>query len=771
MNIETVAVIGAGVMGAGIAAQIANAGITVHLLDRPASEGSNRNAIAEAAVAKLLKTTPPPLMLPENARLIHPGNSEDDLARLADVDWIVEAVVEDPNIKRDLYRKLDQVCRPETIISSNTSTLPLTVLTKDLSESLKRRFLITHFFNPPRYMRLLELVTAKELAPEALKLITTFADEKLGKGCVLCHDTPGFIANRIGTFWIQIALQEAIAMNLSVEESDAVMTLFGIPKTGIFGLLDLVGLDLMPHILKSFLQTLPTQDKLRDIAGLPTLMSNMIEQGYTGRKGKGGFYRLKPNSVDKIKEAVDLQDGSYRTSEKFRIEGVFDTPESLRNFLSGDDKLSRYAWRVWSETFNYSAGLVPEIADDIFAIDKAMQWGYNWRYGPFQLLDRLHVEWFVERWCNKECRPLPFLLNDGKGLYRFDNDQLQYKHQPGQYRPVSIQPGVLTLSGIKQKRSPLLRNRSASLWDIGDGIACFELHTKMNTLDPYGLNLLCETIELIQREFKGLVIYNEGDNFSAGANLKLLAPSLMQKDWDAVEDILRLGQQSFTSLKYAPFPVIGAPFGLALGGGCEILLHCDAIQAHAELYIGLVETGVGLVPGWGGCKELLRRWLAFPKRPGGPIPAVSQCFETIALAKVSQSAFEAKKLLFLDRNDGITMNRDRLLADAKARTLNLAENYRPPEPYEFYLPGASARAALDIAIRTLQQAGQASAYDGVIARQLASLLSGGDTDITRPLTEQEILNLEREAFLNLVKQAGTLARLEHLLTTGKALRN
>ena len=770
MNIEKVAVVGAGVMGAGIAAQIANAGTTVHLLDLPAKEGPNRNAIAETAIAKLLKTEPPPLMLPQNAHLIHPGNSEDDLTRLAKVDWVIEAVIENPDIKRALYRRLHEICRPDTIISSNTSTLPLHLLTQGFPDSLKRRFLITHFFNPPRYMRLLELVTSAELAPEALARIHAFADEKLGKGCVLCHDTPGFIANRIGAFWIQTALREAIALKLSVEQSDTVMTLFGIPKTGVFGLLDLIGLDLMPHILKSLLQTLPAKDKMRDIAVVPSLMSDMIARGYTGRKGKGGFYRLKPDSAERIKESVDLQNGDYHTSEKFRIEDVTDTPESLRNFLSGNATLNRYAWRVWSETLTYCADLIPEIADDIVAIDNAMQLGYNWRYGPFRLLNRLGVDWFAKR-LHENCRAVPSLLTDGQDFYRFESRQPQYKSHTGHYRPLPIRPGVLSLGVIKQCDAPLLHNASASLWDVGNGIVCFEFHSKMNTLDPEALKLIDETVELIRRDFKGLVIFNEGDNFSAGANLKRLAPSLMQQDWKAIEAILRLGQKSYTALKYAPFPVVGAPSGMALGGGCEILLHCDAIQAHAELYIGLVETGIGLVPGWGGCKELLRRWLAFPKRPGGPMPAIAQCFETIALAKVSQSAFEAKRRLFLDRSDGITMNRERLLADAKTRVLSLVKNYRPPEPYEFHLPGASARAALDIAVHNQQQAGKASAYDGVIARQLANVLSGGDTDINRTLTEQNLLDLERQAFLHLAKQPGTQARLEHLLKTGKPLRN
>ncbi|PKM36388.1 MAG: 3-hydroxyacyl-CoA dehydrogenase [Gammaproteobacteria bacterium HGW-Gammaproteobacteria-10] len=771
MNIERAAVVGAGVMGAGIAAHIANAGIPVALLDIVPDNAANRNQIAEQAIAKMLAAQPSPLMHPNNVRLISPGNIEDDLGRLAEADWIVEAVLEDPDIKRNLYRQLEAVCRSDALISSNTSTLPLKVLTLQQSESFKRRFMITHFFNPPRYMRLLELIAPPDIAPDLFDAVATFADLRLGKGCVTCKDTPGFIANRIGTFWIQTALLEAIANNLTVEECDAAMALFGIPKTGVFGLLDLVGLDLMPHVLSGFKQSLPAKDRLRAIGAVPPLLSAMIEKGYTGRKGLGGFYRLKPDADTKIKEAIDLQTGDYRISEKYRIDGVSHRPEDLKKFLSGGEALNRYAWRVWSDTLSYAASLIPEIADDPLAIDTAMRLGYNWRYGPFELLDRLGVDWFVERLQEKH-QPIPYLLADRQGLYRTDKQGvLECKDEELRYRPIHRPEGMLSLGDIKRRAAPLLENASASLWDIGDGIVCLEFHSKMNTLDPDSLNLIQQSIGVVRDNFEGMVIHNEAEHFSAGANLTLLAPALMRQDWDAVAQIVELGQQTYQALKYAPFPVVGAPSGLALGGGCEILLHCDAVQAHAELYTGLVETGVGLVPGWGGCKELLRRWLSLPNRPGGPMPAISQAFETIALAKTSKSALLAKELLYLSEHDGITMNKDRLLADAKARVLTMIADYRPPEPYFYYLPGASARAALDIAVRNLTLSGKATAYDREIAGQLAFVLSGGDTDSLDPISEQDMLNLERQAFLHLVKQPGTAARLEHMLKTGKPLRN
>lgn len=770
MNIEKVAVIGAGVMGSGIAAHIANVGITVYLLDIVPKDASERNIIAKTALAKMLKTQPSPFMHPENARLITAGNIEDDLNTLTEVDWVIEAVIENPATKQDLYQKLENICRSNTLISSNTSTLPLSILTAKQPDNFKRRFMITHFFNPPRYMRLLELVTPPELNQELFNAVRHFADIKLGKGCVLCKDTPGFIANRIGTFWMQTAVLEAIALNLSVEQCDAALSLFGIPKTGVFGLLDLIGLDLMPHVLNNFKHSLNPDDRLYAIAEVTPLLQSMIAEGYTGRKGKGGFYRLQADSKEKIKQAIDLQNGSYNLSERFKIEDVSHKPYDLRAFLDTGDALSQYTWRVWSETLTYAADLIPEIADDIDAIDSAMRLGYNWRYGPFELLDRLSVEWFTDK-LEQEQHAIPAILANKNSLYRTEAGIAQYRDATLNYFPLHRAEGVLLLSDIKLQSQALLENASASLWDIGDGIACLEFHSKMNTQNPDSMGLIQQSIAKISSEYKGLVIYNESEHFSAGANLNMLTPAILEHDWASIKSIVQLGQNTFRALKYAPFPVVGAPSGLALGGGCEILLHCDAIQAHAELYTGLVEVGVGLVPAWGGCKELLRRWLENPKRPGGSMPAIAQTFKTIGLAKVSKSAQDAKGLLFLMKTDGISMNKSRLLADAKARALSLVNDYQIPEHPIYALPGKSAKAALDITINTLHKAGKASDYDVEITQQLAQVLSGGDTDITELLTEQNMLDMELEAFLYLVQQPGTLARLDHLLKTAKPLRN
>ena len=792
MDIKKVAVIGAGVIGASIAAHIANAGIPVFLLDIVPKDAENRNSIAEAAIAKLLKAEPAAFMHKNNARLVTPGNIEDHPDGLKDVDWVLEAVIEDPGVKQALYRKLDSICGPGTLISSNTSTLPLKLLSRGMPDGFKQRFMITHFFNPPRYMRLLELVSGAETKPELVDAVSRFADTHLGKDSVTCKDTPGFIGNRIGIYWLQYGLLEAIKLGLTVEQADAVMSApFGIPKTGIFGLLDLVGLDLIPHVLDSMKLALAKDDAFHQVSTLPELVKTMIADGYTGRKGKGGFYRLNEVEGKRVKESINLQTGGYRRSEKFAVPGVPKTQDELRAFLSRDDAICRFAWQVLSNTLAYSANLIPEISDDIVAVDTAIRLGYNWKYGPFELLDRIGVDWFVDRLLAENRAVPPLLAIVGAGLvpalsarvsgqpqgiaptslYKVESGKRWFIDLSGNYRPVPRTDGILLLSDIKLQAPAVLENPSASLWDIGDGVACLEFHSKMNTLDMDSLAMVRQSIEKVKTDFSALVIHNDADNFSAGANLTLLVQAIHSQDWPAVEQLIKLGQQTYRALKYAPFPVVGAPSGLALGGGCEILLHCDAIQAHAELYIGLVEVGVGLIPGWGGCKEYLRRWLEFARRPGGPMPAIAQAFETIGMAKVSKSAAEAREMLFLSTTDGITMNKDRLLTEAKAKALLLAQDYTPPNSAGYCLPGASAKAAMALAAGNLKIAGKITDYDLEISRQLAEVLSGGPCDITEPLNEDDLLNLELNAFLHLVRQPGTLARLEHLLKTGKPLRN
>ena len=766
MSINKVAVIGAGVMGASIAAHISNAGVPVLLFDRVPETATDRNVIAQTAIQNLLKAEPPALMRTANARLITAANVEDHLHLLADADWVIEAVIEEAHIKKALYQQLDAVCHADCLISSNTSTLPLHVLVDGLSEGFKQRFIISHFFNPPRYMRLLEFVASPQTRPELITAVREFADTKLGKDGVMCQDTPGFIGNRLGVYWLQCSLQEAIALGLTSTEADAVMTVFGIPKTGVFGLLDLIGLDLIPHVLSSMTRALAPNDAFQQVRQLPDVVQTMIAQGLIGRKAKAGFYRL---NAAHHKEAIDLNTGIYGAISPPDLGALQAAKKSgLANVLSHTDLLGIYAWRVFAKTLSYAASLLPEVTNDAAAIDTAMREGYNWRYGPFELLDQIGVAWFIDKLQAEQLGVPPFLANK-QAIYHVDAGQLTVADLTGQYHPVQRAKGIFLLADAKRQHAPVLTNRSASLWDVGDGVACLELHSKMNTLDHDNLSLLGQSIACVKHNFAALVIHNDSEHFSAGANLSLLPLAIHNQDWATVEQLIDLGQQTYLALKYAPFPVVGAPSGLALGGGCEILLHCDAIQAHAELYMGLVEVGVGLIPCWGGCKEYLQRCLAHQKN--GLIPPISAAFETIALAKVSKSAADAQDLLFLAASDGITANKNRLLAEAKAKALLLTTHYQAPQAPLYTLPGKTAKIRLSLGINALHSLGKASDYDVVISHYLADILSGGDCDMTLALTENELLTLEKKAFLALVQQSGTLARLEHLLKTGKTLRN
>ena len=761
-------------MGSGIAAQVANAGFEVILLDIVPEGADDRNAIAAGAVEKMLGTRPAPFMDPRNSRRISVGNLEDDLGRLAEADWIIEAVIERLDIKRDLYKKVDAVRKQGSIVSSNTSTIPLQSLLEEMPESFRRDFLVTHFFNPPRYMRLLELVVGAATRVDAAEEVRDFCDRALGKGVVECKDTPGFIGNRIGVYWLQCAVLEAMGQGLTVEEADAMAGRpLGFPKTGVFGLMDLVGIDLMPHILVSMENLLGPDDAMREYFQVPDLVEKMIADGYTGRKGKGGFYRLQRDGGKRVKQAIDLVSGEYHDTRKVKLASIeAGRSGGLRALMEHPDRGGAYAWRIMAKTLSYAVSLVPEIGDDIVAVDEAMKLGYNWSYGPFELIDRLGASWFAAR-LRDEGSQVPALLErvGDASFYRIADGRRQYFGTDGAYHDIERAEGVELLADVKLGAKPLAANASASLWDVGDGVVCLEFHSKMNAIDSDILAMIGQALSIVPGAYQGLVIYNEGANFSVGANLGLVLFAANTAAWDDIEATVSGGQQAYKALKYAPFPVVGAPSGMALGGGCEVLLHCDAVQAHAEIYMGLVEVGVGLIPGWGGCKELLLRWWGNKRRPGGPMPPVSKAFETISMACVSTSAADARRLLFLRHDDGITMNRDRVLADAKARVLALACDYAPPEAPQPSLPGATARTALQMAVDGFHKVGKASDYDTVIAGALADVLSGGDTDITETVDEDALLNLERRAFMSLVKRPQTIARIEHMLETGKPLRN
>jgi 3-hydroxyacyl-CoA dehydrogenase len=772
-KIQKVAVLGSGVMGSGIAAHIANAGIPVLLLDIVPKEASNRNVLAEGAIEKMKKMKPAPISHPKKLKLLTAGNMEDDLDKLADVDWIIEAVLEDPNVKHDVYKKIDAVRKKGSVVSSNTSTLPLKALIHGQSDAFRNDFMITHFFNPPRYMRLLEVVGEGD---EAMRAIEQFADVKLGKGVVRCKDTPGFIANRIGIYWMMVGLLEAMRLGISVEEADAVMGRpVGIPKTGVFGLFDLVGIDLMPHIGKAMLQLLPKDDAFHRMYQEPELIKKMIADGYTGRKGKGGFYRMnKGEGGKKVKEAINLATGEYAPAQKPKLESVNAARMGLIALVGHSDIGGQYAQAVLLKTLHYAASLIPEIADDIVAVDQAMRTGFNWKYGPFELIDRLKYQGqngaavFAAK-LQEAGLPVPKIIAaaNGRPLY----DGLNYMTLSGEYATIQRPTGVLLLNDEKLKgKKPITKNGSAALWDMGDGVALLEFTSKMNSIDPDILTMMGKSLEAVKANFKGLVIGGDGDNFSVGANLGFMLYAANMAAYPLISDVIRQGQQAVMALKYAPFPVVSALHGMALGGGCETVLHSTHVQAHLESYAGLVEVGVGLIPGWGGCKEMVFRHVREDGK-GGAMPGISKAFENIATAKVAESADLARDLGILRESDGITMNRERLLADAKAVVLREADSYEKREPHTIHLPGRGGWAALNMAVDNFVANGMATPHDAFISRHLATVLTGGDCDVTDEISEQYLLDLEHEVFMELVKHPATLDRIEHMLLTGKPLRN
>lgn len=800
MPIQKVCVIGSGVMGSGIAAQVANAGIPVVLLDivpRDLKEGDDRSKIAKGAIEKLLKMDPAPFMSNRNAKLITPGNLEDDLKLIEDCDWVVEVVLEDLKIKHATYEKISKHLKKGAIVSSNTSTIPLEMLTEPLSKDLKKNFLITHFFNPPRYLRLLEIVTGKDNDTAIVKEVVDFCDVKLGKGVVKCKDTPGFIVNRILTFFMQSAINVAIEDKVSIEVADAILSKpVGIPKTGVFGLIDLVGVDLMPHLADSLLSTLPKEDAYRKIYKDYGFIDGLIKAGYTGRKGKGGFYRLNPDG-SKEKQALKINPDSFDESQyvkadKPKLASMDAGKQGLRAVVETDDEGGKYAWKVLRDTLVYAASLVPDIADSIAEVDEAMRLGTNWKSGPFELIDQLGASWFAAK-LKEEGIAVPKLLSAvGEGsFYKVEDGKRVFFGTDGKYKPVPRAQGVLLLSDIKLSSKPVIKTGSAAVWDIGDGVLCVEFTGKMNALDDQVFEAYQQSIKMITKsegKYKAMVIYNEGSHFSAGANLGLALFAINVALWPQIEELVSGGQKIYKALKYAPFPVVSAPSGMALGGGCEILLHSDHVQAHAETYCGLVEVGVGLIPGWGGCKEMLLRYQEeereqFDKNTGGrkmwfspkntPMGAVRKAFETIAMARVAKSAQEAKEIKYLKKTDGITMNRDRLLFDAKQKAIELAKDYVAPVPVtDIRLPGPSGKLALDMAVADMAKSGKATPYDVVVSGAVARVLTGGDkADWTKPMSEDDIYKLERDQFIDLVRHDGTQKRVEYMLEKGKPLRN
>jgi 3-hydroxyacyl-CoA dehydrogenase len=772
VSFAKVAVIGSGVMGSGISAHIANAGIPVLLLDIVPPNAEDRSVLARRALERMRAAPSSPFMLPKNADLVTVGNLVDDLHKLQDADWIIEVVLEDVKVKKALYASIDAVRKPGSIVSSNTSTITLNALLEGQSPGFRRDFLITHFFNPPRQMRLLEIVTGPETRADATAIVQDFCDHQLGKGVVHCKDTPGFIANRLGIFFLQAAVNAAFAFGVTVEEADAVFSKpFGMPSTGVFGLLDLIGIDLIPHIAASFMAALPAEDAYRAVNIQHPLVTKMIAEGFTGRKGKGGFYMMRRSETGKVLEAINLGTGDYHPSRKAQVAVLENSKGDLRAICESPDRIGLFVWRALSQVLAYAASLVPHIADDIVAIDTAMRLGFNWAWGPFELIDKLGAAWFATRLQDEGREVPPFLACAARtSFYRAGRQQQEYLAVDGKFAPIRRPSGVLLLSDVKRNSIPVLRNEAASLWNIGDGVVCLEFHTKMNTVDSLLLAFIRQAIHFVEisdRRYLAMVVHNESHVFSAGANLALMRAALDSGDGAGLETFIRQGQETYQAVRFAPFPVVAATAGLALGGGCEFLLHCSAVQAYGEAGMGLVEPKVGLVPGWGGCTQMLGRTLA--KSGGDDVSSVIRLFEMMILATTAKTAFDAKALAYLRPADRITMNRDRLLFDAKQRALELCRDYRAPEPWKMRLLGRDGNAALISVLHNLAGLGKISPHDTVVGKSLADILCGdGGETVT---AECDVLKAERAAFLNLARNSQTRARIDHMLATGKPLRN
>jgi 3-hydroxyacyl-CoA dehydrogenase len=808
--IHKVAILGAGTMGARIAAHFANAGVPSYLFDivPPDADAPARNKIAAAGLDAAKKSKPTAFMDPVLARLVTIGNFEDDLKRLADVDWIIEAVVENLEIKRALLKKVEAIRKPGTIITTNTSGLPVGQIAEGFSEDFHRAWFGTHFFNPPRYMRLLELIPTRQTDRGLIDAVSHFCDVRLGKGVVLAKDTPNFVANRIGTFSVLNVMRLMQEMDLTIEEIDALTgQAVGWPKSATFRTIDLVGLDILGHVVGNMTQNV--HDERSDLK-LPDFFSQMLHRKWLGDKTKGGFYKKVKGGTGKEDErmAIDWKTLEYHPRQKPKFpaldmaKSVDDISSRVRMLLGLDgsgpakgDRAGAFLWAALSDLWNYSANRVPEISDSIVEIDRAMKLGFNWELGPFELWDAAGVEATVAR-MKKEGKSVAAnvekLLASGQKFWYADDPKTASGRKywdvgTASLRAVEVPQGVWSVTVAKKSNGVVKKNSGASLVDLGDGVACIEFHSKMNALGADIISLITQSLKPggPGDAFDAFVITNDATNFSVGANLMLLLMSVQEEEWDDVDLAIRQFQGMTQAVKFSPKPVVSAPFGLTLGGGTEISLHAAARQPHAELYTGLVEVGVGLLPGGGGCKEMLLRAVdaAAAAREKSSAEALAgsvemlesmkNTFETIATAKVATSAHEARGLGFLSDSDRITMNRDRVLSDAKARVLELVRaGYEPPVlRTAIPAPGENLLAALKMGVYLMRQADFITDYEVKLGGRIAEVLCGGNVTPGTPVSEQYILDLEREAFKSLCGEKKTQERIQYTLKTGKSLRN
>jgi len=791
-SIRKAAVLGSGVMGSAIAAHLANIGIPTLLLDVVPAQLTDsekargltledkpvRNRISENALQKLLKQKPAPLTSVKNLALLEAGNLEDDLPRLQEVDWIIEVVVENLEIKKQLFAMVDQYRRPGSIVSSNTSGISVHAIAEGRSDDFKRHFLGTHFFNPPRYLKLLEVIPTKDTDAHVIRFMKQFGEEQLGKGVVMAKDTPNFIANRIGTYGLLVTVKEMAEGGYSIGEVDSVTgPLIGRPKSATFRTLDVVGLDTFAHVADNVYQQ--TAGKEREVFEIPNFMKKMLQNGWLGSKSGQGFF------LKKGKEILELDPSTleYIPRKKLTTAAIEqskqekDISKKMKTLLYSEDRAGKLLWNILAPVLIYSADLLGEIADDIVSIDQAMKWGFGWKQGPFELWDCIGLEQSVKK-LKATNAPVPKLIeemlhNGCSSFYKKENGDSYFYHN-GEYRLIEENPKILNLTKIKQRNGVIKKNSGASLIDIGDGVALLEFHSQNNAIGPDILQMIQFAIDEVEKNYKGLVIGNQGRNFCVGANLAMILMEAQDDSLFELEWIVSSFQQTMMKIKYSTKPVVAAPFAMTLGGGAEVCLPAARIQASMETYIGLVETGVGLIPGGGGNKELYLKHLnSIPEGVEVDLQKIAnQVFETIALAKVSTSGVEARDNRFLHVNDGISANGDFLLYDAKQTVLSLDEKgYKPPLKQKIPVVGETGYAALLLGAQAMRTSGYISDHDMKIARKLAYVIAGGRVPYGTKVEEEYLLQLEKEAFLSLVAEKKSQERMQHMLLKGKPLRN
>ena len=788
-NIRNIVVLGAGVMGSGIAAHLVNGGFPCHLLDIvPESEkgSGDRNIIAKKGLENILKHRPSLIYSKKDIDLITVGNFEDDLGVIADADWVIEVVVENLEIKRSLYEKILTHWKKGTIVSTNTSGIAISQLMEGFPEEFRRHFLVTHFFNPVRYMKLLEIVPGEDTEPVLVRKVAEFGENYLGKGIVYCKDTANFIGNRVGVFSMMYAMHAMMKHGLTVEEVDRVLgPATGRPKSAAFGTADIVGLDTLLHVSDNVYRNLP-EDPAREYFLPPPFVKEMVNKGDLGRKTGAGFFRMEKRKEGRKKYYIDYESMEYVEVKKPSFpsvdgaKGIGDPGERIKAVLSGEDGAAKYAWDVIAETLIYAAERIPEISDDLVNIDNAMKWGFNWSLGPFETWDAIGVEESVLR-MDKEGRGVPvkvknFLEKGNSSFYGTSGKRkVYYDFATDSMKELPEKEKIILLPDLRAGGGVIRENAGATLYDIGDGVLCVEFHTKMNAIDGDIVEMINFATEEV-KDHEALLVANHGENFSAGANLLLLLMEIQGGNFDNVENMVDQFQQCCMGLKYCEKPVVIAPAGMALGGGAEMTLGAPKVKASGELYMGLVEVGVGLVPAGGGCKEMVLR--ALSKIPGDvnadPLPFLQKAFETVAMAKVSTSAKEAFELGYLrEGHDAITVNRDHLIHDAKEAVLALVmDGYRKPVRKEkVKVPGRSSMAVFEYALYTMKVGGYISEYDSHIGKKLATIFSGGDVAPGQEVDEQYLLDLEREAFLSLSGEEKTVARIQHMLMKNRPLRN